>query len=322
MLINCVAYQEGRKLASIGLDEIPHYLAQPRCFVWMALHDASEEELQVAQREFGLHELAVEDVRHGNQRPKVEEYDDTVFVVMHTLERGAHEPLEVGEVSVFAGSNFVLSVRNRSAQGFWDVRQRAEREPQSLCQGPGFVLYALMDAVVDRYFPFIETFEDDLEAIEAKIFTPGAARANTQQLYELKQRITLARHVVAPLQEAASKLWGGRVPRVCANSGDYMRDVYDHLTRINASLETLRETIVMGIQVNLSMVTIEESETAKRLAAWAGIFAVATALAGIWGMNFEHMPELKWRYGYPMALGLIFAACLLLYRRFKRIGWL
>jgi len=225
-------------------------------------------------------------------------------------------------VSIFAGPNFVVSVRNRSQQSFLSVRQRAEREPQALREGPGFVLYALLDASVDRYFPTIEAFETDLETIEEKIFTPGAARANTQQLYALKQRIMLARHAIAPLQEAVGKLWGGRVPPVCAAHGEYMRDVYDHLTRINASLDTLREMIVMAIQVNLSMVTIEESETTKRLAAWAGIFAVATALAGIWGMNFENMPELKWHYGYPAALGLIVLACLLLYRRFKRAGWL
>jgi magnesium transporter len=168
----------------------------------------------------------------------------------------------------------------------------------------------------------IETLETDLENIEAKIFTPGAALVNTQQLYELKQRITHAHHAVAPLQEAVNKLWGGRVPQVCVGHGDYMRDVYDHLVRINASLDTLREMIVMAIQVNLSMVTIEESETTKRLAAWAGIFAVATALAGIWGMNFEHMPELKLEYGYFGALGTIVADCLLLYRRFKQVGWL
>jgi len=322
VLINCVAYQEGRKLAHIGLDEIAGYLAKPQCFVWLALCDATEEELRRAQREFDLHELAVEDVLHGHQRPKAEEYDDTLFVTLHTLERGADDALEIGDVSIFAGPNFVVSVRNRSLQTFLSVRQRAEREPQALRQGPGFVLYALLDAAVDRYFPTIEAFETDLETIEEKIFTPGAARANTQQLYELKQRIMLARHAIAPLHEAVGKLWGGRVPPVCAAHSDYMRDVYDHLTRINASLDTLREMIVMAIQVNLSMVTIEESETTKRLAAWAGIFAVATALAGIWGMNFENMPELKWHYGYPAALGMIFLACLLLYRRFKRVGWL
>jgi magnesium transporter len=315
-------YQDGRKLTDVALDEIPTYLARPRCFIWMALHDATEEELRLAQREFDLHELAVEDVLHGNQRPKAEEYEDILFVSLHTLERGAGDDLKIGDISIFTGANFVLSVRNRSQQNFLGVRQRAEREPESLNRGPGFVLYALMDAVVDRYFPIIETFETDLEAIESRIFTRSEALANTRKLYALKQRLMLAHHVVAPLQETVGKLWGGRVPQVCVGHSDYMRDVYDHLTRVNASLDTLREMILMAIQANLSMVTIEESETTKRLAAWAGIFAAATALAGIWGMNFQNMPELKWDYGYPAALGTIFTTCLLLYRRFKRAGWL
>jgi magnesium transporter len=184
------------------------------------------------------------------------------------------------------------------------------------------VLYALMDAVVDRYFPIIDTLESELEDIETQIFTPGAARSNIQQLYALKQRVQTVKHAVSPLLESAGKLWSGRVPMVCEHNREYLRDVYDHLLRINASLDTLRETIVTATQVNLSMVTIEETETTKKLAAWAGIFAAATALAGIWGMNFEHMPELKWQYGYAAALLVIAAVCVLLYRRFRRVGWL
>lgn len=322
MLINCVAYEDGRKLADIPVPDISDYLLRPNCIVWVALRDASNDELAQMQEEFGLHDLAVEDARHGHQRPKVEEYDDVVFVVAHTLELDALDQLQVGEIDIFAGRNFVLSVRNRSRQSLLGVRQRTEREPELLRLGPGFVLYALLDAVVDRYFPIVEALESELEAIEGQIFVPGSGRANIQQLYALKQRVTTAKHVVTPLLESAAKLWSGRVPPVCERHREYLRDVYDHLIRINASLDALRDTIGTAIQVNLSMVTIEESETTKRLAAWAGIFAVATAFAGIWGMNFEQMPELKWRWGYPMALGLIAVACAVLYRRFKRAGWL
>jgi magnesium transporter len=202
------------------------------------------------------------------------------------------------------------------------VRARAEREPQLLRHGASFVFYALMDAVVDRYFPVIDAMEDELETIEADIFTPGSARQNIQRLYELKRRVGTVRHAVVPLMEATGKLWGGRVPQVCARSQDYFRDVFDHLVRCSSTLETLRETIATAIQVNLSMVTIEEGETTKRLAAWAGIFAVATAFVGIWGMNFEHMPELKWTYGYPVAVGVIVAVCAVMYWRFRKSGWL
>jgi magnesium transporter len=191
-----------------------------------------------------------------------------------------------------------------------------------LRHGASFVFYALMDAVVDRYFPVIDAMEDELETIEADIFTPGSARQNIQRLYELKRRVGTVRHAVVPLMEATGKLWGGRVPQVCARSQDYFRDVFDHLVRCSSTLETLRETIATAIQVNLSMVTIEEGETTKRLAAWAGIFAVATAFVGIWGMNFEHMPELKWTYGYPVAVGVIVAVCAVMYWRFRKSGWL
>ena len=322
MLINCVAYQEGKKLADVDIDDISEYVQRPGCFVWVALRDASDAELDKMQIEFGLHDLAIEDAKHGHQRPKVEEYEKTVYVVVHTIELDAVDHLRVGEVNIFAGPSFVLSVRNRSLQSLLGVRQRTEQEPELLRNGPGFVLYALLDAVVDRYFPIIDTLESELEDIETQIFTPGAARSNIQQLYALKQRVTTVKHAVSPLAESAGKLWSGRVPMVCERNREYLRDVYDHLIRINTSLDTLRETIVTAIQVNLSMATIEESETTKKLAAWAGIFAAATALAGIWGMNFEHMPELKWQFGYPAALVVIAVVCVLLYRRFRRVGWL
>ena len=191
-----------------------------------------------------------------------------------------------------------------------------------LVKGPGYVLYALMDAVVDRYFPLIEKLETDLEAMEERIFTKGAAPTNIRRLYRLKRKVTLLKHAVTPLMEAAGKLHSGRVPEVCSNSRHYFRDVYDHLTRLNASLDSIRDPFGTAIQVNLSMVTIDQTEVSKRLAAWAGIFAVATALAGIWGMNFSHMPELQWEYGYPAALIAIVLASTVLYWKFKRAKWL
>lgn len=321
MLINCVAYQEGKKLADIPVEAISDYVERPDCFVWVALRDAGAEELDLMQHEFGLHPLAVEDARKGHQRPKIEEYGDSLFAVMHLLEWQDGE-LEVGEVSVFVGPNYVLSSRCRSGQDLLGVRKRTEREPQLLSQGSGFVFYALMDAVVDRYFPFIETLEAELEAVEEAIFSQGSARANIQRLYEIKRHAMVLRHAVLPLLEAAGKLHGARVPPVCANGQEYFRDVHDHLVRINTSLDAIRDTIGTAIQVTLSMVAIEESEVSKRLAAWAGIVAVAMAFAGIWGMNFQLMPELHWKYGYPAALLLIVGVCAVLYVRFKRARWL
>ena len=323
MLINCVVYEDGTKLADIPVSEISEYASLPRCFVWVALRDATPEELAEVQAEFGLHPLSVEDAHNGHQRPKVEEYADSLFVVMHLLEAGAGEPatLTVGELDVFVGRNYVVSVRNRSDHGFTEVRERCEREPELLKNGPGFVLYALMDAVVDRYFPIIDAFEDELDTIEQRIFTKGAARDSIKRLYELKQRLTLLKHAVAPLLEGTGKLHGGRVPQICVSTQEYFRDVVDHLSRINNTIDSIRDTIGTAIHVNLSMVTIEDGEVTKRLAAWAAIFAVCTAFAGLWGMNFEHMPELKWRYGYAAALALIASLCAYLYYRFRRAGW-
>ncbi|MBO9515371.1 MAG: magnesium/cobalt transporter CorA [Variovorax sp.] len=323
MLVNCVVYENGNKLADIPVSSISEYLTLPGCFVWVALHDATPEELAEVQEEFALHPLAVEDAQHGHQRPKVEEYGDSLFVVMHLLEpRSGGEPrLDVGEIDVFVGRNYVVSVRSRSEHGFTEVRDRCEREPELLRNGPGFVLYALMDAVVDRYFPVIDAFEVELETIEQQIFTKGAARENIRHLYGLKQRLTLLKHAVAPLLEGTGKLYGGRVPQICVGTQAYFRDVVDHMGRINASTDTIRDTIGTAISVNLSMVTIEDNEVTKRLAAWAAIFAVCTSFAGIWGMNFKFMPELEWRYGYIVALALIGSLCGYLYYRFRRAGW-
>jgi magnesium transporter len=321
MLINCVAYQEGKKLKDISIEEISDYLAIPDCFVWVALQDVELAELEKMREEFDLHALAVEDAWHSHQRPKIDEYGDSIFAVMHLVEMDG-DRLEVGEVDVFVGLNYVLSIRNRSRDGFLGVRARCEREPHLLSQGAGFVFYALMDAVVDRYFPVLDALETELENIEEHIFIKNSARSNIERLYVLKRKVMTLKHAVAPLMENTGKLHRGRVPKVCVNSQEYFRDVYDHLNHINTSIDTMRETIGMAIQVNLSMVTIEESEVTKRLAAWAGVFAVATALAGIWGMNFEVMPELQWKYGYPAALTAIIAVCGILYRRFKKAGWL
>ena len=321
MLINCVVYADGKKLADIPVSAISDYVEHPESFVWVALCDPEPAELDEMKIEFGLHELAVEDARNGHQRPKIEEYGDSLFCVLKLLELDG-DTLLVGEVDIFIGPNFVLSVRNHSRQTFLNVRQRCELEPDLLSHGASFVFYALMDAVVDRYFPIVDTLETELETIEEHIFNKGTARLNIERLYALKRKVMLLKHAVAPLMEAAAKLHGGRVPKTCVNSQEYFRDVSDHLTRINASLDTIRDTIGTAIQVNLSMVTIEESEVNKTLAAWAGIFAVATAFAGIWGMNFKAMPELQWEYGYPLAIGIISVTCVGLYIRFKRFGWL
>jgi magnesium transporter len=322
MLISCVVYQDGKKLADIALSAIPEYLHRPGCFVWVALHEPQVEVLEQMQIAFDLHPLAVEDVRNGNQRPKIEEYGACLFAILHLVEPTQGD-FRVGELDVFVGPNYVLSIRSRAEKGFQVVRARAEREPEMLRQGPGFILYALMDAVVDRYFPLLDSLEDELETVERQIFAPeGAPQKNIEALYALKQRLMVMKHAVAPLLEGVSNLSGARVPALCSGITVYFRDVYDHLQRLNQTGDSVRETIATAISVNLAMVTLRESETMKRLAAYAALLAVPTMIAGIYGMNFVNMPELKWRYGYALSLAFMAGIDAYLYVRFKKIKWL
>jgi magnesium transporter len=321
MLVNCVAYEAGRKLADLELHDIHTYLERPGCFVWVALKDPSDAELEQMRAEFGLHPLAVEDARHGHQRPKIEEYGDQLFVVLQTVEVAGDE-LSAGEVDIFVGRNFVLSVRSRTERGFQDVRSRAEREPDLLRHGAGFVLYALMDAVVDRYFPVLEAVETQLEELERHLFGGSTPRENIEALYYVKQKLATLKHSVAPLLEHVGRLYGGRVPQICAGLGEYFRDVYDHLFRINQSIDGARETVNTGIQVALAMVNMQHGEITKRLAAYAALVAVPTMIAGVYGMNFEHMPELDWTLGYPLSIGLMAVIDVFLFFRFRKAGWL
>lgn len=321
MLVNCTAYLDGKKLGDIAVDNISDYINLPHHFVWVALKDADTAELALMQSEFGLHELAVEDASHGHQRPKIEEYGESLFAVLHLIDIVDRE-FVVGEVDIFVAKNYVLSVRSRSQHTLTAVRERCEHEPHLLKQGSSFVFYALIDAVVDRYFQVVGVLEDELEITEEEIFTKGVERANIESLYQLKRKLLTLKHAVTPLMEAVGKLYGGRVPAVCINTQEYFRDVYDHLYRINSTLDSIHDSVGTAIQVSLSMLTIEQTEVNKQLAAWAAIFAVATACAGIWGMNFRVMPELQWRYGYVFAIGTMTSICAYLYYRFKKSGWL
>ena len=325
MLVNCVAYQNGSKLADIPVEDISEYVTRPECFVWVALFEPTHAEIDEMAEEFHLHPLAVEDARKGHQRPKIEEYDDSLFVVLHTLETASNEPdspLTGGEIDIFVGSNYILSVRHRTQRGFGDVRARCEREPALLRFGSGFVLYALMDNIVDRYFPILDGMESELEKIEEQIFVRNAARSNIEALYALKQKLMVLKHAIDPMMEATGKLYGGRVPQVCTGMQEYFRDVYDHLHRIHATIEGIRDMLTTAIQVNLGMISLSESEVTKKLAAWAAIIAVPTMVAGIYGMNFKNMPELDWVYGYPVSIAVMVVTDVWLYFRFKKTRWL
>ena len=322
MLISCVLYRDGRKVADIPTDQIHQYVGQPNCFVWVALRDPDPKELEDMQAEFNLHPLAVEDARHGHQRPKIEEYGDSLFAVLHLIEQQEGE-FCVGELDVFVGPNYVLTVRSQAKRGFHEVRDRCEREPDLLRHGSGYVLYALVDEVVDRYFPILDDLESGLEQIEQRIFaTDSSPRANIEALYDLKCRLGTIKHAVGPLLEGMSDLSGARVPAICASLREYFRDVYDHLLRLNQSIESIRDTVATAISVNLSMVSLQENETMKRLAAYAALVAVPTMIAGIYGMNFQHMPELDWKYGYGLTIIIMAVTDGYLFYKLRKAKWL
>jgi magnesium transporter len=321
MLVNCVAYEKGQRVADIGIAEISDYLKRPDCFVWVAIKDPEPAELETLQSEFNLPELAVEDARHGHQRPKLEEYEGLLFVVMQPVERDADE-LRVGEIAMFVGERYVLTVRRNAREGFAGVRRRTESEPELLQHGSAYVLYAILDTVVDRYFPILDAITEEIELIEARIFAGQTTRANIEALYELKRELTTLKHATAPLLEVTGKLHGGRVPPRCAGLHDYFRDVYDHLLRLNQTIDSLRDMVTTATAVNLSLIQIQENEVTKRLAAWAALIAVPTMIAGIYGMNFDHMPELAWKYGYALVMGVIVAIDGYLVYRFRKAKWL
>ncbi len=322
MLIKCVAYEKGKKVGDIAVEDIRQYIDRPDSFVWVALREPDAATLEEMQRQFGLHPLAVEDARVGHQLPKIEEYGDCVFVVLHMIETDGDE-LRVGEVAIFAGRNYILSVRTGVEKGFQDVRSRCEREPGLLRHGSRYVLYALMDAVVDRYFPVIQKLESELESIEDAIFaTDTSPRLTIEALYALKRKLLTVKHAVAPLLEAVSNLSGARVPTVLAGIREYFRDIYDHLQRLNQAIDSARDTLSTAISVSFSIVSLQENETTKRLAAYAALVAVPTLIAGIYGMNFEHMPELSWAFGYPLSLGVMGVLDVYLFYRLRKAKWL
>jgi len=327
MLINCSLYKDGIKQKNLTIDEISHWAGKQDNVLWAAFNNVDDFLLDKIQGIFKLNELAVEDTgqpvdfAEQNQIPRIVEYQNTIFIMANLLEYKNNQ-IEAGEMTLFVGSNYILSFRKNSEHRFTNVRDRCEREPDLLKMGPGYILYAILDEVVDRYFPLLNRIEDEMAMIEKEIFKKKDTKKIIEKLFQLKTQTTDLRHATIPLSEVLGKLHGGRVPTVCMNLQDYFNDIHNHLIRINKSIENFRDGITTSVQVSLALATIEKSETTKKLAAWAAIFGVCTTGVGIWGMNFKHMPELDWQYGYPLSLLIIFGAAYYVYRKFKKSGWL
>ena len=322
-VVNSIAYAGGLRLGEVAIPDISEVLKQPGRFVWIGLHDPDAEVLAEVQQEFSLHDLAIEDAARAHQRPKLERYGDSIFVVLRTahLDR-ANGAIEFGETHLFVGANYVVSIRHGASLPYIEVRSRCEASPDLLAKGPVFVLYALMDFIVDQYFPLVDSFEDRLEELEDDIFRQTLTRETTERIYQLKRNLLEVKRAVAPLVDMCNRLVRTDSALIPDDARVYFRDVYDHAIRINEMIDTLRELLTTALEANLSLISVSQNEAMKRLAGWAAIIAVPTMIAGIYGMNFKFMPELDWVLGYPVAMAVMLGACGFLYYRFKRSGWL
>ena len=322
-VVACAAYAGGRRVADVSIPDISEVLKEPDRFVWIELDEPDEALLREVQQEFGLHDLAVEDALRAHQRPKVEQYGDVLFVVLRTVRASGDPPvIEVGETHLFVGPRFVVSVRHGASLSHADVRARCETSPQLLARGPGFVLYAIMDFIVDQYFPVVDDLEEALAALEEEIFGSAFSRQTTERIYRLKRDLLTLKRAASPVVDVCNRLMRFDLPLIPADTQPYIRDVYDHAVRVNEVVDTLRELLGSALEANLSLVSVEQNESTKKLAGWAAIIAVPTMIAGIYGMNFKFMPELDSPLGYPLALVAMAACCGYLYLRFRRAGWL
>jgi magnesium transporter len=322
-IVNCAAYSNGRRTAYIDIEAVSEVLKEPNGFVWIGLHEPTGELLKQIQEEFQLHELAIEDALRAHQRPKLESYGDTLFIVLRTVHiNPANHEIEFGETHFFVGKNFIVSIRHGSTKSYSDVRTRCETTPHLLRKGPGFALYAVMDSIVDQYFPVVDTLEEDLQAIEESIFGQQSSRETTAQIYHLKRQLVDVKRAISPLIDICNRLMRFDIDLIPEDTHPYFRDIYDHTIRINEMVDSGREILATALEANFALVSITQAEVQKRFAGWAAIIAVPTMIAGIYGMNFEFMPELNSRYGYPAVLAAIAIICAIMYRVFKRSGWL
>ncbi|HET9772981.1 MAG TPA: magnesium/cobalt transporter CorA [Acidimicrobiia bacterium] len=323
MIVDSALYVDGQRTEGrLALEDVPAACRRPGAFVWLGLYEPANEEFEAVRTAFGLHELAVEDAVKARQRPKLEVYDDSLFLVLKTARYlDAEERVEFGEILVFVGSNFIVHVRHGEATALTPVRQRIEARPDLLSCGPGAVLHAIVDHVVDNYAPVIAGLENDIGEVELEVFSERGHNP-VQRIYMLKREVLELYQAATPLEEALDALHLRKFEPIHEDIREYFRDVHDHLLKVVERTNTFSDLLTSILSANLTSVTVRQNEDMRKISAWVAIAAVPTMLAGIYGMNFEHMPELGWAAGYPLALGLMATACLLLYRFFRRSGWL
>lgn len=321
-VVNCAAYDHGGHRRDIPLDAISDVLAaDDGGFVWIGVYEPDEALLDKLQEEFGLHDLAIEDAHNAHQRPKLEAYDNALFIAAHTAQQ-VDGHVRFGETHVFVGPRFLVTVRHGASLSFAAVRQRLEREPAILAHGPSVALHAVLDFIVDNYQLIATDLERELDALEQDVFAESYKRDTIRRLYELRKELTQMRMAVAPMQDILSQLMRTPAFAIPAAVKPYYRDVLDHAARVGDTIDTLREMVSAAMNVNLSLVTVAQGEIVKKLAGWAGLLAAPTLIASWYGMNFEHMPELHGRWSYAVLVGAVALVCVGLYRYLRRIDWL
>jgi magnesium transporter len=326
MIVDSALYREGVRIPLTcdkdDLAQVRASVERQGDFVWVGLHEPVEGELAEVAEIFALHPLAVEDALHAHQRPKLERYDDGIFLVLKTLWYvDEHDAVETGEINLFVGRDFVISVRHGEGTELHTARMDLEQQTAVLGHGPSAVLYAICDRVVDSYEEVAHALEIDVDEVEESVFSPERTH-DSRRIYVLKRELAEMRRAVNPLKEPMKRFATGSVPVVTQDAAPFFRDVADHLFRVSETIETLDALLSTAFDAHLARIGVEQNEDMRKISAWVAIAAVGTLVAGIYGMNFQHMPELGWHYGYGFAITVMVVASVVLYRMFKKSGWL
>lgn len=321
MIMKCIVYENGVSMGDINLEDISVALTREHSFVWLGLREANKDVLYKIQEEFALHDLAIEDACSAHQRPKIDEYGDSLFMVLHTAELGP-EKVEFGETHVFLGPSFLVTVRHGASHSLGKVRTRCENMPHQLAKGPSFALYSIMDFIVDNYMPVIDGLQDRFDVLESAIFQYKPSRKTMEGLYELKRELLQLESAITPVIDICNELMHFHHELINKEVRVYFRDIADHIKRIQQNIHSMREMLLAAMQVHLTFETVRQNDVVKKLAGWGAILAIPTMVFSWYGMNFKHMPELEWQYSYPAAImGVLFCSALL-YWRLKKANWL
>lgn len=320
-VVNSVAYREGKRLQDVTTEDISEVLKEPGTFVWLGLWQPEDSLMRTIQEEFGLHDLAIEDALTAHQRPKIEQYGDSLFIVIHTAQL-VDGKIEYGETHLFLGKNFLITVRHGASSSYKQIRAHAEECPDMLAKGPGYALYCVLDMVVDNYLAIVSEYTKQFDHIEQKMFKSDFDQNAVQDVYKLRRDLLSLRNAAVTAEDICNQLSHHYEELIPKGLRAYIRDVQDHAHQVITVTDDMREMLTNAMHVNLALVSVHQNEVVQRLAGWGAILAIPTVVFSLYGMNFKNMPELEDWWGYPLTLGITVVGCGLLYWRLKKAGWL